>query len=682
MKKNQKLWLGAGIALVAIVLVLVVARFVGSTEEPFNPETTPGTELAADTNPTEEPEPTEDPEPDTSADLIAPNKDLYMDPSMDVEDRVAGLLSQMTLEEKIAQMIQPEQAAVSYEDITTYGIGSVLSGGGSAPSTGNRANNWQAHIDSMKQAALDSRLSIPLLYGVDAVHGHNNVFGATIYPHNIGLGAANDPELMERIGRAVAEEVRATGIQWDFAPTLANPQNELWGRTYEGFAEDTETVAALAEAFIKGLQGAPDSDEYLSDSHVLATAKHYIGEGYTQNGTNQGNVVMDEEEFDTLLHEELLTPYRDAIEAGARTVMVSYSSINGLKSHEDKYLITDVLKGELGFTGFVISDYDGAKQVRGATYKDQIANCVNAGVDMFMEPYTWHDFLNAMKALVNEGKVSMERIDDAVSRILRVKFEAGLFEEEVGGAAEQALMETFGGDEHRAIAREAVAKSLVLLKNDQANDKTAMEALAESKHILVAGRNGDDIGAQCGGWTISWQGSLGAITGGTTIYKGLQQAAPEGMTVDYNTTGITKEEHDAVIVVIGESPYAEMYGDRTASDLAFSEQDSQVLANALEAKADNPDILVIVVMVSGRMMPVTDFIDDVDALVMVWLPGTEGAGVADVLLGDQDFTGTLKYTWTKDPADIADKFDVAEDKILFQYGFGLRKDGSSIEASD
>ena len=670
MKKKQKQWLGIGIVLAAVVLVLVIWG-VGSRRNSKLSDT----EAAGGTETTQQAEGYVETEPKEL------NKELYMDSGKDVEERVAELLSQMTLDEKIAQMIQPEQSAISYQEITEYGIGSVLSGGGSAPSSGNTAEDWQDHINHMKQAAVDSRLGIPLLYGVDAVHGHNNVYGATIFPHNIGLGSANDPELMERIGKAVAEEVRATGIQWTFAPTLANPQNELWGRTYEGFGEDVEIVADLGAAFIKGLQGSSDTDAYLDASHVLATAKHYIGEGYTMNGTNQGNVSMEEEEFEKLLREELLLPYQEAIDAGVRTVMVSFTSVNGLKTHEDKYLITDVLKGELGFTGLVVSDYNGVQQVTGNTYKDKIANGVNAGIDLFMEPNSWLEFMEALRELVEEGSVSIERIDDAVSRILRVKFEAGLFEEEIGGETEQSLMEAFGSEEHRAIAREAVSKSLVLLKNNTVNDKTAMQALADSRNILVAGRKADNIGVQCGGWTISWQGNSGDITEGTTILEGLQQAAGDGVTVDYSEEGEVEASHDAVVLVLGELPYAESSGDRSVSNLVLTGEDKQLLETVKEtaAAAGKEDIPVIAVLLSGRMISIADYIDDFDALVMAWLPGTEGAGVADVLLGEQDFTGTLQYTWTWDPSDIEDKFaEGNEDKILFKKGTGLTKDGSSI----
>ena len=383
------------------------------------------------------------------------DKSVYMDSTKDIEERIDALMAQMTLEEKVAQMVQAEQADITLQEITRYGIGSVLSGGGSAPSTGNSAEKWQEHINGMKQASLDSRLGIPLLYGVDAVHGHSNVDGATIFPHNVGLGSANDEDLMKRMGELVAKEVRATGIQWTFAPTLADPQNELWGRTYEGFGEDADLVAKLGEAFIKGAQGELGSEDFLSDTHVLATAKHYIGEGYTVSGINQGDVQMDEAEFETLLDEILLVPYKAAVDAGVRTVMVSFNSINGLKCHENSYLVNEVLKGELGFTGLVVGDYNGVQQVSGNTYKQQVANVVNAGVDLLMEPFSWREVYQHLKSNVEDGSISQERVDDAVRRILRVKFEAGLFEEEIASKTETDLMAEFGSDEHRELAREA-----------------------------------------------------------------------------------------------------------------------------------------------------------------------------------------------------------------------------------
>lgn len=610
------------------------------------------------------------------------DKRVYMDPNADVEARVEALLAQMTLEEKAAQMVQPEQNGISLAEIRKYGVGSVLSGGGSAPAGGNSAEDWQEHISRIKQAALETRLGIPVLYGVDAVHGHSNIYGATAYPHNIGLGAANDPDLVERIGAAVAEDVRATGIQWTFAPTLANPQNELWGRTYEGFGEDAELAAALGAAFVRGAQGQLGSEDFLSGTHVLATAKHYIGEGYTVSGINQGNVEMSDEEFDTLLHETLLVPYKAALEAGARTVMMSLNSVNGLKCHENSYLINDVLKGEQGFTGLVIGDYNGVQQVSGRNYKEQVVNCVNAGVDLLMEPYAWKEAMGHIVSAVEDGSISQERLDDAVRRILRVKFEAGLFEEEIGSDTENALLENFGSDESRALAREAVRKSLVLLKNDTIGSKTAMEKLAESGNILVVGPKADDIGAQCGGWTISWQGSTGDITEGTTILEGLQNA-PGDRTITYSANGPTDGSEDAIIVVLGENPYAETAGDRSTSNLTISNDDKALLSSMKKALAEarGRNIPVILVLFSGRPITIADYVDQFDAVVAAWLPGTEGDGVADVLLGDYDFTGTLSYTWPWYASDIDEKFDAENAaSILFARGTGLTKNGGTIKA--
>ncbi len=609
------------------------------------------------------------------------DKSVYMDPTKDVEERVEALLAQMTLEEKVAQMLQPEQSAISYNEIAQYNVGSILSGGGSGPRSGNTVNHWQYHIDSMKFVSVsNTRLGIPLLYGVDAVHGHNNVDNATVFPHNIGLGAADDEELMERIGGVVAREVRATGIQWTFAPALGNARNELWGRTYECFGEDVDVVTRLGAAFVKGVQGEVGSEEFLDEDHILATAKHYLAEGYTVDGANQGDVQMSEEDFDKLLHDTLLEPYKASIEAGARTVMVSLTSVNGLKTHEDGYLINDVLKGELGFDGFVISDYNGIQQVSGLTYKDQVELSVKAGIDMFMEPNDWRACRESLIELVKEGSVPIERIDDAVRRILRVKFEAGLFEEAIGAEHEVELIEQFGKEENRAVAREAVRKSLVLLKNDTVDGKTAIQALADSKNIVVTGLRADDIGAQCGGWTISWQGSKGDITEGTTIWEGLQAAAGNRK-LTYNQDGSVAADTEAVIVVVGEEPYAEMQGDRSTSNLTIT-NDDKALINALQASLaanGKEDIPVIAILMTGRPVTIADYVADFDAIIEAWLPGTEGAGVADVLFGEYDFTGTLTYTWPWYASDIEAKFE-DESLVLFKKGTGLTKAGESIKS--
>lgn len=608
------------------------------------------------------------------------DKSVYMDPNADIEDRIEALLSQMTLEEKAAQMMQPEQSGLNPADVQKYGIGSVLSGGGSAPLTGNTAQDWQDRINELKQAALDSRLGIPLLYGVDAVHGHNNVYGATIFPHNIGLGAANNTELMTKIGEITAAEVRATGIQWTFAPTLGNPQNERWGRTYECYSERPEDVAPLGAAYIRGVQGASGSEDFLDEKHVIACAKHYIGEGYATDGVNQGDVAMSEEEFDALLESGVLDPYTSALNENVMTVMVSYSSVDGVKCHENRHLIQEVLKDELGFQGLVVSDYNGIQQTSGATYKDQVELAVNAGIDLFMEPYSWQVCMETLVDLVEEGRVSEDRIDDAVRRILRVKFTAGLFEEEIGGAVEQECLADFGSAEHREVARQAVRESLVCLKNDTVGDATAIEALKDAKNIIVCGQKAYDLGSQCGGWTISWQGNTGKITQGTTIIEGIAMSVGEDVKLAHNLDGVVGAENDAVIVVIGEGPYAETDGDRSTDGLTVSVKDQELLASLQENLKNLPkDTPVVAVIVAGRPLNITEYMDMFDAVVMAWLPGTEGQGVADVLFGDYDFRGTLKYTWMKSPEDILKKQEEGnKELILFPYGWGLRKDGFSV----
>lgn len=612
----------------------------------------------------------------------APDTGVYMDASQNVEVRIEALLSQMTLEEKAAQMVQPEQNGLTPEDVKKYGIGSVLSGGGSAPASGNTMADWENRINELKQAAVESRLGIPLLYGVDAVHGNNNIYGTTVFPHNIGLGAAHDEQLMTQIGEVVAEEVRAAGVQWTFAPTLGNAQNERWGRTYECFNEDAGEVAVLGAAYIRGLQGEKGTEKYLDEDHVLACAKHFIGEGYTTDGTNQGNVDMTAEEFDALMDSGLLDPYTAALDEGVLTVMISYNSVDGVKCHENKHLIQEVLKDELGFRGLVVSDYNAIQQTSGKNYKDQVRLSLDAGVDLFMEPYTWQDCMQAIIDLVESGEISMDRVDDAVSRILRVKFEAGMFEEEIGGTHEKELVEQVGCEEHRDLARQAVRESLVLLKNDTVNGTSALDALNQAKNIQVSGQKAYDMGAQCGGWTISWQGQNGKITKGTTIIEGIAEVtADRELKLTHDITGVVNEEADALMVVVGEEPYAESDGDRTATSLVFSEKDQEVLKNVRESLGQRENrIPVVAVIVAGRPLDLTEYLDLFDGIVMAWLPGTEGAGVADVLFGDYEFRGTLPVTWLKDMEKLPSIMEadlkgtqVDPQLTLYERGTGLHK---------
>ncbi|MCR5330755.1 MAG: glycoside hydrolase family 3 C-terminal domain-containing protein [Lachnospiraceae bacterium] len=610
----------------------------------------------------------------------APDKSIYMDASKSVDERIEALLSQMTLQEKAAQMVQPEQAGISLAQIRQYNVGSVLSGGGSAPAAGNNASDWNKHITAIKEASAASRLGIPVLYGVDAVHGNNNVSSAVVFPHNIGLGAADDEELMIRIGQVTASEVRAIAAQWTFAPCVGNARNELWGRTYECFSEETDTISRLSVALLKGLQGEPTATGYLDPAHVLATAKHYIGEGYTENGTNQGDVVMDPDEWEELLRTELLKPYKALVDSGVMTLMPSYSSVNGLKCHENAYLLNDILKGELGFTGLVVSDYNGIEQIRGRNLKEQVITSVNAGIDLLMEPFNWESCINFITEAVSEGSITEERLDDAVRRILRVKFIAGLFDEESGSEAEKSAVDAFGSDEHREVARRAVRESVTLLTNSRVGNTTAMELLQNAKSVTLAGPKADDIGAQCGGWTISWQGSNGQITKGTTLLKALENT---GIEVNYDPLGenIAKNVSDAYVIVTGEDPYAETSGDRSASSLNVSASDRALLdmlgEDIAQIRAQGKP--VILVLYSGRPINIASYVDMFDAVVEAWLPGTEGDGLADVLVGEYDFTGTTTFTWPWYASQIGSKFS-DDSVVLFRRGTGLRRDGSSIKA--
>ena len=565
-----------------------------------------------------------------------------------VSERVNSLLSQMSLDEKIGQMTQAERSALqNISDIKTYYLGSLLSGGGSAPST-NSAQAWADMYDYFQNFALQTRLKIPLIYGIDAVHGHNNVVGATIFPHNIGLGCTRNSQLIEQAARATAEEVSGTGIDWTFAPCIATVRDERWGRTYEGFGETPELSVMMANAMVRGYQGTNISDY----GNILACAKHFLGDGGTLGGDDQGNVVADEQTI-RQLH---LQGFISAINAGVKSIMISYSSINGLKMHGSKYWITDVLKVELGFKGFVVSDWQGIDQLPG-DYKSDIETSINSGIDMVMVPNNFKEFIQYLKELVNENRVSVERIDDAVRRILTVKFELGLFEKPY---TDRSLTPTVGSAAHRSIARQCVRESLVLLKN-QNNFLPLSKSI---NHILVAGKNGLDIGNQCGGWTISWQGSSGDITTGTTVYQGIKNAVPSSTTVSYSFNGSSTQGADVAIVVVGETPYAEGNGDR--NDLSLSSEDITTINNI-----KNAGIPYVIVLISGRPMIITNEIVDCNAFIAAWLPGTEGQGIADVLFGDYNFTGKLSHSWPRSMNQIPINYGDASYDPLFSYGFGL-----------
>ncbi|WP_021599742.1 glycoside hydrolase family 3 protein [Actinomadura welshii] len=576
-----------------------------------------------------------------------PGPALYLDPRLSVEDRVEDLLDRMSLDDKLGQMTQPERRYITTGEITRHRIGSVLSSGGSAPDP-NTPRNWADMYDDLQRAALAGPLRIPLMYGVDAVHGHNTVVGATIFPHAIGLGASRDPALVRRIGAATAEEMAGTGVDWSFAPCVCVARDDRWGRTYESFGEVPELPAAMT-TLIDGLQG----DEP-GPASVLATAKHYVADGGTEGGDDRGDARISEKEL-RAVH---LPPFRAAVRRGVGAVMVSYSSWNGLKMHRNRYLITDVLKRELGFDGFVVSDYNGIDTIDGRPgfTREEVAIAVNAGIDMVMVPVDWRRFIDYLRDAVKHGDVPMARVDDANRRILTRKFQLGLFERPM---ADRAYLASVGSAAHRGLARRAVAASQVLLKNDDALP------LYEDDKVFVAGRAADDIGMQSGGWTITWQGGTGPVTPGTTILDGIREVADPSATVTYSRDGTGIDgSYDAAIAVVGERPYAEHHGDRTDA-MGLDDTDSRTIGR-LRASG----VPVIVVLVSGRPLDVAAQLPGWDALVASWLPGTEGAGVADVLYGETAPTGRLPVTWmrgaSQQPINRGDG-----KKPLFPFGHGL-----------
>jgi beta-glucosidase len=547
--------------------------------------------------------------------LMAQTKPI---PLSNFDAKAKALLSQMTLDEKIGQMTQPDQMFLKDpSDIETYFIGSILSGGDSDPKAGNTKEAWTNLASVIQARAYKTRLKIPLLYGIDAVHGHNNVLGAVIFPQNIGLGATRDAALVEQIGKVTAEEVRATGIQWVFAPCVTVPQDIRWGRTYEGFSEDPQIVAELGAASVRGLQGKGLSDPYA----VLACAKHYVGDGGTSFGTggpgkkflDQGDTRVDE----ATLRRIHMQGYLTTVAAGVGTIMPSYNSWNGVKVSGSKHLLTDILKNEIGFQGFLISDYNAVDQIA-KDYKTAIGVSINAGMDMVMVPDHYREFIKNLKELAQDGTVPMSRIDDAVIRILRVKLAMGLMDQK------PSPNYSFGTPEHRALARQAVRESLVLLKNENHT-----LPLNESAKIHVAGKSADDLGNQCGGWTITWQGkSSDTLPGGTSILGALHKA---GATVASDGANVG-------LVVIGETPYAEGNGDR--ADLQLSSDDI-----AAVKRMKSTGVPVVVIVISGRPLILDPILNDADAIVAAWLPGTEGEGITDVLLGAYKPTGKLPYTW-------------------------------------
>ncbi|MFF9093746.1 CIA30 family protein [Streptomyces sp. NPDC014802] len=589
----------------------------------------------------------------------------YLDAQRPVRERVADLLSRMSLTEKAGQMTQAERGAMSTPgDIAGYALGSLLSGGGSTP-TPNTPEGWARMIDGFQLRAQATRFQIPLVYGVDAVHGHNNLAGATIMPHNIGIGATRDPALAERTGAVTAAEVRATGVPWDFAPCLCVTRDERWGRSYESFGEDPALVQSM-ETMIQGLQGRADGRDLSRGDKVLATAKHFVGDGGTAYGSSTTGTYTIDQGVTTVTRQQLqdihLAPYETAVRRGIGTVMPSYSSLDivgdgrgAVRMHARGDMINGVLKDRMGFDGFVISDWNAIDQLPG-DYAARVRAAVNAGVDTMMVPYGYKDFTAALVGEVTAGRISERRIDDAVSRILTEKFRLGLFEHpwaDTSGAA------AIGSPAHRAVARRAAAESQVLLKNDG-----GLLPLKPSQKVYVAGSNADDLGNQTGGWTLTWQGSSGPVTTGTTILAGMRKSGAQ-VTYSQDASAPTAG-YDVGVVVVGETPYAEGVGDvGNGHDLRLSAADQAAVDRVCAA------MKCAVLIVSGRPQLIGDRLGRIDALVASWLPGTEGDGVADVLYGRRPFTGRLPVTWPRSEAQLPINVGDAAYDPQFPYGWGL-----------
>ena len=641
--------------------------------------------------------------------------------NQEIESKVDALLAQMTPAEKIGQMTQPEKNSVRPGDVAALALGSVLSGGGGNPKP-NTPAAWADMVRGFQDEALRSRLGIPLLYGVDAVHGHNNVYGATIFPHAVSLGATRDADLVRRVARATAVECAATGVRWDFAPMVSVVQDIRWGRTFEAFGDETALVAELSAAYVRGMQeeegvpgtfrsashlddatgdvpeagvpgtfrsashlddatgdvpGTPESARHMAaPTAVLATAKHYLGDGATLWGTSrmemlgvsfildQGDVREDE----AALRRKYLPPYAAAVQAGVLTVMASFNSWQGLKVHANRHLLTDVLKGELGFRGFVVSDWMAVNQID-PDYSVAMRTAINAGLDMVMVPFDYPLCIATLTALLERGDIPMTRIDDAVRRILRVKFALGLFDRP---HTDPALLARVGCAEHRALAREAVRRSVVLLRNEGGALPRREPGL-----LFVAGEAADDLGRQCGGWTIEWQGVIGrTVTEGTTLLEGLQQTAPPGTRLEFNRFGRFDHVTDTAgaplvadlgLVVLHEPPYAEGLGDR--ADLPLSADDLALLER-VRARCRR----VAVILLTGRPVIITDALPLADAWVAAWWPGSEGAGVGDVLFGHHPFTGRLPFNWPRSVAQLPlDNLLADPAGPLFAHGYGLEE---------
>ncbi len=581
------------------------------------------------------------------------------------EARVQAILARMTVEQKVGQIIQADIASVTPEDVRRYRLGSVLNGGNSGPGGDDLApaEKWLELADAFYDASMDVAVgepAIPIVWGTDAVHGHSNIIGATIFPHNVGLGATRDPELIERIGQVTAVEIRVTGQEWTFAPTVAVPQDYRWGRAYEGYSSDPSLVAAYVGSMIRGLQGPPSTSPILAGPYVAASTKHYLADGGTTDGRDQGDAAISELEL-RLIHG---APYIPAIENGVATIMTSFSSWNGVKLSAHRGLVTDVLKGRMNFDGMVITDWNAHGQVAGCS-NASCPRAVDAGIDMFMAPDSWRMFYDSTLAQVRDGTIAMDRLDDAVARVLRLKERLGLFE--MGKPSQRALSgeyELLGAPDHRAVAREAVRKSMVLLKN------TGVLPLQPGGRILVAGDAANDIARQSGGWTLSWQGTgleNDLFPGATSLWSGIEQAATAtGGSAQLSEDGTFTQRPDAAIVIFGETPYAEFQGDIATLQLRPELRGPIATMRRLKEQG----IPVVAVMITGRPLYVNEALNTADAFVAAWLPGSEGAGVADMLFAGADgapafeFQGLLPTAW---PATARHG-----GATLFPFGYGMR----------
>lgn len=594
------------------------------------------------------------------------------DPAL--EARIDEILGRMTLEEKVGQMIQPEIKQVTPDDVREYHLGSVLNGGGTTPGNNKYAklDDWVALADSYYNASVDKsngRVGIPIIWGTDAVHGLGNVIGATLFPHNIALGATNNPELLRSVGEVTAREIAATGLDWNFSPTVAVSRDERWGRAYEAWSEDPQVVGAYAGKMVEGLQGIGGSDKFLTERHVIATAKHFIGDGGTLKGVDRGETQGDEK----FLRDIHGAGYFSALESGVQVVMASFTSWEGTRMHGHKYLLTDVLKGQMGFDGLVVGDWSGHGFIPGCT----ALNCpdtINAGLDIYMAPEPeWKELFANTVEQAKTGVIPMERIDDAVRRILRVKIRAGLFEKGAPSTRELAGREdVLGSPDHRTIARQAVRESLVMLKN-----KNGLLPLSRKSKVLVAGDGADNIGKQAGGWSISWQGTGNKnedFPGATSIFGGISAIVnAAGGSASLSLDGSFSEKPDVAIVVFGEDPYAEMQGD--ISDLLYKPRDTSDLELLKSLRAQG--IPVVSLFITGRPLWVNREINASDAFVVIWQPGTEGQGVSDALFKNAmgqinyDMKGRLTFSWPKRPDQFLLNRGDANYDPLFPYGFGL-----------